>query len=244
MGRPLDFLVISDHGEGLGLMAQVYEGNPAFLVDDTVARWSKMMRAGGEEGAKAANEIVAAQAANKMPAIAKDPKVVGPVMASVWKQYTATAEKYNEPGRFTAMIGYEWTSVPNGNNLHRNVLFRDGKDKADQIFPFLLVEQRQPGEALGVDGEPTNRRPAASCWPSRTTGTSPTAACTSSPPSAGGPLTREYAQQRQRWEPLQEIIQTKGASETNPLIAPNDEFAETSAPPAGSTATSRSRAGR
>jgi hypothetical protein len=224
MGRPLDFLVISDHAEGLGLMAQVYEGNPAFLVDETVARWSRMMRAGGADSAQAANEIVAAQAGNKMPAIAKDPKVVGPVMSSVWKQYTATAEKYNEPGRFTAMIGYEWTSVPNGNNLHRNVLFRDGKDKADQVFPFsswnsdnpeklwewmASYEQKTGGKLLAI---PHNGNLSNGRMYELTTFT-------------GGPLTREYAQKRQRWEPLQEIIQTKGASETNPLIAPHDEFA-------------------
>ena len=56
----------------------------------------------------------------------------------------ATADKYNQPGGFTAMIGYEWTSVPGGNNLHRNVLFRDNKDKADQIIPVLGVAERRP----------------------------------------------------------------------------------------------------
>lgn len=224
MGRPLDFLVIADHAEGLGLMAQVYEGNPAFLVDETMARWSRMMRAGGTEGAKAANEIVAAQANNALPAIAKDPNVVGPAMISAWEQYTTTAEKYNEPGRFTAMIGYEWTSVPGGNNLHRNVLFRDGKDKADQVFPFSSwnssdpeklwewmerYEQKTGGKLLAI---PHNGNLSNGRMFELTTFT-------------GGPLTRQYAQKRQRWEPLQEIVQTKGASETNPLIAPNDEFA-------------------
>ena len=65
-------------------------------------------------------------------------------MKSVWQQYTATAEKFNEPGRFTAMIGYEWTSVPGGNNLHRNILFRDNKDKADQIMPFSSWQSEDP----------------------------------------------------------------------------------------------------
>ncbi len=65
-------------------------------------------------------------------------------MKSVWQQYTATAEKFNEPGRFTAMIGYEWTSVPGGNNLHRNILFRDNKDKADQIMPFSAWQSEDP----------------------------------------------------------------------------------------------------
>ena len=223
MGRPLDFLVISDHAEGLGLMQQVYEGNPAFTVDETAARWGRMMKAGGAEGAKAANEIVSAQANNTLPPIIKDPKVVGPVMKSVWEKYTATAEKYNEPGRFTAMIGYEWTSVPKGNNLHRNVLFRDGKARADQVFPFsswnsedpeklwawmASYEQKTGGRLLAI---PHNANLSNGRMFELTTFT-------------GGPLTREYAQQRSRWEPLQEIIQTKGTSESHPLISPADEF--------------------
>jgi hypothetical protein len=224
MGRPLDFLVVSDHAEGLGLMAQVYEGNPVFAAEPQAKRWGEMMKAGGAEAAKAANEIVSAQANNKLPPMFKDPKVVGPIMKSVWEKYTATAEKYNEPGKFTAMIGYEWTSVPGGNNLHRNVLFRDGKARADQVFPFSSWNSEDPeklwawmesyekktgGQLLAI---PHNANLSSGRMFELTTFT-------------GGPLTREYAQARQRWEPLQEIIQTKGASETHPLMAPNDEFA-------------------
>ena len=172
MGRPLDFLVISDHAEGLGLMAQVYEGNPVFAAEPVAKRWGEMMKAGGAEAAKAANEIVSAQANNKLPPMFKDPKVVGPIMKSVWEKYTATAEKYNEPGKFTAMIGYEWTSVPKGNNLHRNILFRDGKARADQVFPFSSwnsedpeklwawmdsYEQRTGGRALAIPDRKSTR---------------------------------------------------------------------------------------
>ena len=102
------------------------------------------MRAGGAEAAATQTAVTEARAMGTLPAPIKDPKVVGPIMKSVWQQYTATAEKYNEPGRFTAMIGYEWTSVPGGNNLHRNVLFRDGKDKADQVFPFSAWQSEDP----------------------------------------------------------------------------------------------------
>jgi hypothetical protein len=144
LSRPLDFLVVADHAEGLGLMQEVYKGNPAFISDPTLAGWSDAMRKGGEAAAGAANEVVKAQATGTLPGPIQDPKIVGPVMMSVWQQYTATAEKYNEPGRFTAMIGYEWTSVPGGNNLHRNVMFRDGKDKADQVFPFSSWNSEDP----------------------------------------------------------------------------------------------------
>jgi len=136
LSRPLDFLVISDHAEGLGVGLEFLKGNPTLLADPTLVRWNQMAKAGGTQALKAKNEIISAQANGTLPAVLQDPKVVGPIMKSVWQQYTATAEQYNEPGRFTALIGYEWTSMPGGNNIHRNVIFRDGKDKADQVLPF------------------------------------------------------------------------------------------------------------
>ncbi len=223
MGRPLDFLVISDHAEGLGLMTQVYEGNPAFTADPTAKRWGEMMKAGGADAAKAANEIVSAQANNKLPPMFKDPKVVGPIMKSVWEKYTATAEKYNEPGKFTAMIGYEWTSVPKGNNLHRNVLFRDGKAKADQVFPFSSWNSEDP-EKLWAWMEGYEKKTGGKLLAIPHNANLSNGRMFELTTFTGGPLTREYAQARQRWEPLQEIIQTKGTSESHPLVAPADEF--------------------
>jgi hypothetical protein len=224
MGRPLDFLVVSDHAEGLGLMAQVYEGNPVFAAEPQAKRWGEMMKAGGAEAAKAANEIVSAQANNKLPPMFKDPKVVGPIMKSVWEKYTATAEKYNEPGKFTAMIGYEWTSVPGGNNIHRNVLFRDGKARADQVFPFSSWNSEDP-EKLWAWMESYEKKTGGQLLAIPHNANLSNGRMFELTTFTGGPLTREYAQARQRWEPLQEIIQTKGASETHPLMAPNDEFA-------------------
>jgi len=224
LSRPLDFLVVADHAEGLGLMQEIYKGNPAFVSDPTLAGWSKAMQEGGEAAAATQNEITKAQAMGTLPAPIKDPKVVGPVMKSVWQQYTATAEKYNEPGRFTAMIGYEWTSVPGGNNLHRNIMFRDGKDKADQVFPFsswnsedpeklwawmAQYEQKTGGKMLAIahNANLSNGR----MFELQT--------------FTGGPLTREYAERRARYDVLQEIVQTKGSSETHPGVSPGDEFA-------------------
>jgi hypothetical protein len=222
--RPLDFLVITDHAEGLGLMAQVYAGNPAFGPDPTLKKWGESMKAGGAAAAATANEIVVAQSNGTLPAVLKDPKVVGPIMKSVWQHYTATAEKFNEPGRFTAMIGYEWTSVPGGNNLHRNVLFRDGKDRADQVFPFSSWNSEDP-EKLWAWMESYEKKTGGRLLAIPHNANLSNGRMFELTTFAGGPLTTDYAQRRQRWEPLQEIIQTKGNSETHPLMAATDEFA-------------------
>jgi len=225
LARPLDFLVISDHAEGLGVMYEVYNGNPVMMADETLARWNKMMKAGGAEAAKAQNELVSAQAQGTLPEPVTNPEIAGPLQKTVWQAYTETAEQYNDPGRFTAMIGYEWTSVPGGNNLHRNVLFRDNKDRADQMMPFTAwqsenpedlwqwmadYEQKTGGRVLAIphNGNLSNGRMFALM------------------DFEGNPLTQDYASRRARWEPLQEVMQTKGNSETHPTLSPNDEFAD------------------
>ena len=114
LARPLDFLVISDHAEGLGVMYEVYNGNPVMMADETLARWNKMMKAGGTEAGAAMNELISAQAQGTLPDPVTNPEIAGPLQKTVWQAYTETAKQFNDPGRFTAMIGYEWTSVPGG----------------------------------------------------------------------------------------------------------------------------------
>ncbi len=224
LSRPLDFLVVSDHAEGLGLMFQVYEGNPAFMQDPILVGWNKAMKEGGKASADAANDVTSRQAQGTLPPAVKDPKIVGPIMKSVWQQYTATAEKFNEPGRFTAMIGYEWTSVPGGNNLHRNILFRDNKDKADQIMPFSAWQSEDPEklwEWMAKYEQKTGGRLLAIPHNANLSN----GRMFEPVDFAGKPLTKDYAERRARFEVLQEMMQTKGNSETHPLLSPNDEFA-------------------
>jgi len=224
LSRPLDFLVVADHAEGLGVITQLYEGNPALTSDPTLAGWNKAMKAGGDEAAKAQGELTKAQAMGTLPAPVKDPKVVVPIMKSVWQQYTATADKFNEPGRFTAMIGYEWTSVPGGNNLHRNVLFRDNKDKADQILPFSAWQSEDP-EKLWAWMDAYEKKTGGRLLAIAHNANLSNGRMFELVDFAGKPLTKDYAERRARFDVLQEIIQTKGASETHPLLSPNDEFA-------------------
>ena len=224
LSRPLDFLVVSDHAEGLGLSIELYNGNPALVADPTLARWNEMLKAGGQQALKAKNEVVAAQSQGTLPAVTRDPKVVGPIMKSTWQRYTTTADKYNEPGRFTALIGYEWTSVPGGNNLHRNVIFRDGKDRADQVLPFSSHQSEDP-EKLWDWMAQYEARTGGQLLAIPHNGNLSNGRMFELTDFSGQPLTRDYAERRARWEVLQEIVQVKGNSETHPTLSPNDEFA-------------------
>jgi hypothetical protein len=225
LSRPLDFLVISDHAEGLGVMVEVLNGNPVFAQDETLSRWSKMMAAGGSEAATAAGEVVLAQGEGTLPSAVTDPGISGPIMLSVWQNYTQTAEEFNEPGRFTAMIGFEWTSVPGGNNLHRNVLYRDGKAVADQAFPFSSWQSEDP-EKLWAWMADFEARSGGRLLAIPHNGNLSNGRMFEIETFDGQPLSRDYAERRQRWEPLQEMMQTKGSSETHPGLSPNDEFAD------------------
>jgi hypothetical protein len=225
LSRPLDFLVISDHAEGLGVMYQLYEGNPAFMADSTLARWSKAMRDTQEVQAATQREVTAAQAQGTLPAPVTDPQLVGPIMRSVWQQYTETADRFNEPGRFTAMIGFEWTSLPGGNNLHRNVLFRDNKDRADQVLPFSAWQSEDP-EKLWEWMEKYEQKTGGQVLAIPHNGNLSNGRMFELEDFAGKPLSRDYAERRARWEVLQEVMQTKGNSETHPTLSPNDEFAD------------------
>ncbi|MGB5226578.1 MAG: DUF3604 domain-containing protein [Arenicellales bacterium] len=225
LSRPLDFLVISDHAEGLGVMYEVYNGNPVMMADETLARWNKMMKAGGSESAQAMNELVSAQAQGTLPNPVTDPAIAGPLQKSVWETYTETAERFNDPGRFTAMIGYEWTSVPGGNNLHRNILFRGNKEKADQVMPFTAWESEDP-EKLWEWMANYETKTGGNVLAIPHNGNLSNGRMFESVDFAGKPLTRDYAERRARWEVLQEVMQTKGNSETHPTLSPNDEFAD------------------
>jgi hypothetical protein len=221
LGRPLDFLVISDHSENLGLAPALVEGNPELLKNP----WGKMQYELVKKG-----DIASVTKAydNWMVGMGKseDPlKEQTALAANMWKRITSAAEKYNEPGRFTAFIGFEWTSNPDGNNLHRNVIFRDGKDKADQIVPISAYDTTDP-ERLWTWMQDYEKK----------TGGKLLAIPHGSNLSNGlmfddvtlttkKPLDRDYAVRRMRWEPLYEVTQMKGDAETYPTLSTRDEFA-------------------
>ena len=218
LSRPLDFLVVSDHAEYLGIADLLNNADPNLLATKVGKDWYDRMKIGGREGNAVAFEVFAS--IGRREELYKSEKI----SRSVWEYVTGVATKYNEPGKFTAFNGFEWTSGPKGDNLHRVVIFRDGPEKANQVLPFSAFESENPedlwkylaayeqktsGEILAIphNGNLSNGRMFALS------------------DFFGNPLTREYAEKRARWEPLMEVTQSKGDSETHPFLSPDDEFA-------------------
>lgn len=220
LSRPLDWLVIADHSDAMGVMNEVLAGNPKLMTDPTAKRWNQQMNVGVEEGMKVLIEIMTLVGQGKIPEALKDP-----VFAfEIWKKLTAINEKYNDPGRFTSFIGYEWTSNRNGNNLHRNVIYRDGKDKADQVAPLTTFDTEDPEDLwkwMQAYEDKTGGRVLAIPH----NGNLSNGWMFDLKTFKGEPLSKEWAQTRAKWEPLYEVTQGKGTSEQHPSLAPNDEFA-------------------
>jgi len=220
LSRPLDFLVVSDHAEAFGSMVAIVKGNPTLLADPQVKRWYDAIQQGGETAVKAAWEIIGALAANKLPKPMTDPAFI----RSIWEPYIKTADRFNEPGKFTAFIGYEWTSMPEGDNLHRCVVFRDGADKAIQTLPFSATDSvnvEDLWKVLAAYEDKTGGQVLAIPHNGNVSGGRMFALAD----FTGNPLTRKYAEARARWEPVVEATQQKGDSESARFLSPNDEFA-------------------
>ena len=222
LSRPLDFLVIADHSDGLGAMNEIIAGNPALLGDPTIRRWHEMIKAGGDSAFQAYMDVVVKLTNGPVPEGLKNNEEFA---RSIWEPYTRYADKYNEPGRFTALVGYEWTSTPGGNNLHRVVIYRDGADKASRQLPFTMAQSADPEDlwkALHRYEEATGGQVLAIAH----NGNLSNGLMFSLSDYAGKPITRAYAEQRMRWEPVYEVTQIKGDGEAHPLMSPNDEFAD------------------
>jgi len=219
LSRPLDFLVVSDHAEMYGLMPRLLAGDPEVLSSDIGKRWYRELQSGDRDRIfDTAMEIVASL--QKKDAPIESEKLV----RSAWHAYTELADRYNEPGRFTALIGYEWTAI-GGFNLHRNVIFRGDSNVANRTVPFsqfdsqnpedlwrhlLAVEQNTGAEFLAIphNGNLSNGR------------------MFNVESFDGKPLSQELAALRARFEKIVEVTQIKGDSEAHPMLSPNDEFAD------------------
>ena len=225
LSRPLDFLVVADHSDNMGMFPDLYAGKPEVLADPQARTWYDMIKSG--KGGEAALQIIMGFSAGTLPAS----MIYGPdtrPYKNAWQDTVKAAEDYNDPGRFTAFIGYEWTSNTGGNNLHRNVIFRDNGDRADQVVPYTTMKP------LGSDN-PRDLWKWMQTYEDKTGGSVLAIAHNGNLSNGimfpliesftGKPVDKVYVDERARWEPLYEVTQTKGDGETHLTLSPNDEFA-------------------
>jgi len=216
--RPLDFLVVADHAENLGLAPMIAERNPDLLALEFGRKIAELVYDGRYGDAYAL--WGQGMATRKDPLAEQDA-----LTRTMWERLTTAAEQFNEPGRFTALIGFEWTSSPGGNNLHRNVVFRDDKDEADRVLPFSNYDSTDPEdlwEWMAAYEAKTGGRVLAIPH----NGNLSNGLMFDDRTFSGGRLKRSYAERRMRWEPVYEVTQMKGDGEAHPSLSPNDEFAD------------------
>ncbi|WP_170326746.1 DUF3604 domain-containing protein [Ruegeria arenilitoris] len=213
--RPLDFVVVADHAENLGLSDFIQRSDPLVLANETGKRWHDMVKSG--DGYNAFLEWLRDESTD----LIDEPRMA----QSAWAMATELADEYYQPGTFTTLHGFEWTSHPGGNNMHRVVIFRDGEDRTNQVLPFSQYdsvdaedlwaymagyEEKTGGRVLAI---PHNGNLSNGYMFKLET-------------YSGGPLTPEYVQMRQQYEPLVEVTQMKGDGEAHPFLSPDDVFAD------------------
>jgi hypothetical protein len=223
LSRPLDFLVVADHSDGMGFFPQLMSGDPDLLATPQGRKWYDQIKGG--QGAEAAMDIIVSFGKGQMPKGFPTPGTSA--YRNAWQQTIKAAEAYNEPGRFTAFIGYEWTSNTGGNNLHRNVVFRGNGAQA------ILVEPLTTLAPLGSDNPvdlwkwmaATEQKTGSEVLAIAHNGNLSNGLMFPMVEAFGKKLDRDYVQTRAKWEPLYEVTQTKGTGEAHPFLSPNDEFA-------------------
>ena len=230
LGRPLDWLVITDHSDMMGIATDIQKGAPNIVADPKGKEWHEGFKKGGKAAGEAAFDLITNFSQMTLPEkLVSDYSPGSEVYNNLWYDITRTADRFNDPGKFTTLIGFEWTSVPKGFNLHRNVILRDGGERARQVVPLTTqppvgtqdpldlykwlenYEKATGGQALAIshNGNLSN----GWMFPMEDT-------------YAGGKVDKNYVEQRAKWEPLYEVTQIKGDGETHPLLSPDDEFAD------------------
>ena len=230
LGRPLDWLVIADHSDGMGFFNDLAAGDPDIIKYDQAKPWYEGLQAGGDASAAAALSLIGTFSQGKIdPEMMADYSPGGKTYATIWEKVVDAAERFNDPGSFTAFIGFEWTSLDKGNNLHRNAIFREGAEKAGQVVPYTTqapvgstdplefykylenYEAKTGGSVLAIahNGNLSN----GIMFPVERQFT-------------GRKVDDDYIEARAKWEPLYEATQIKGDGEAHPLLSPDDAFAD------------------
>jgi len=230
MGRPLDWLVIADHSDGMGFFTDLAAGDPDILKFDQAKPWYEGLQAGGEASVAAALSLIATFSQGQIDAnMMAEYSPGGKTYASIWERVVDAAERFNDPGNFSTLIGFEWTSLVKGNNMHRNVIFREGAEKAGQVVPFTT-------QAPVGSTDPLDLYEYLENYEARTGGSALALAHNGNLSNGimfpvdkqytGRKLDKKYVQSRARWEPMYEITQIKGDGEAHPFLSPDDAFAD------------------
>jgi len=214
--RPLDFLVVADHASYLGAYYRFHKGDSLVVNTEVGKRWSGYNNI-GQWYAEFTGSIYQPEIYTSLPEKVKH---------SIWlDEVVKTADRNNVPGVFTAFTGYEWTSMIEGNNLHRVVIFKDGEDKTSQITPFSANDSVDP-EDLWKFLEQYERDTGGEAFAIAHNGNVSNGLMFANETVSGKALDEEYAAMRAKWEPLYEVTQIKGDGEAHPILSPNDEFAD------------------
>jgi len=235
--RPLDFLVITDHAANMGVMTRLAAGDPLLLKTDVGKAWYEKMQVhplntdellgklSREPYQKMLMSIFGKRGENGFfwQAWADDYIEESSFRHSVWEDVIANADRHNQPGKFTAFSGYEWTSIYNG--VHRVVIFKDSADSVRQVLPFSTLDSQDP-ERLWDYLSDYEKKTSGEALAIPHNGNVTKGTMFSLINFQGQPLSVDYAKKRSRWEPLYEVTQTKGDSEAHPTLSPNDEFAD------------------
>jgi hypothetical protein len=230
LSRPLDWLAVTDHSDMMGVATDIQNGTPNIMAIPKGKEWAEGFAAGGTKAGEAAFDLITHFAQNKIPEELLEQYAPGSkIYSKVWERIIAAGDHFNEPGRFTALIGFEWTSVPKGFNLHRNVILRDDGSRARQVVPLTT----QP--PLGTT-DPLDLYQWLADYENKTGGQALTLAHNGNMSNgwmfptvetyAGGKVDKNYVEQRAKWEPLYEVTQIKGDGEAHPSLSPTDEFAD------------------
>lgn len=218
--RPLDFLAITEHAEMLGLATAIRTADPRLLGDEWGRQTYELFQSGQEGRMAAFADIIDIGTVQ-----GRDPLEGTDLDGDIWLDIIETVDQYNDPGTFTSLAGFEWTFTPQGDNLHRVVLFGDGAELTRQTRPFTFFEGSDPellwnyladyeaqtgGQVIAVPHN-ANMSNGLMFAPTK---------------FDGSPMDADYASKRIRWEPMHEMTQIKGDEETHPLLSPDDEFAD------------------
>lgn len=217
--RPLDFLAITDHAEMMGLAPAIRESSP-LLTSDPFGKWLHDQFNLGQEARMDAVRAVVEKGTSGVNPFSSDE-----LTRSIWDEFIKIADSYNDPGRFTAMIGFEWTSTLSGDNLHRVVLLKDGADKAGQTVPFSLFDSQDPEDLWRYLAD-YEKQTGGQILAIPLNGNLSNGLMFSDKTYSGKPIDQDYAERRMRWEPVIEVTQIKGDGEAHPILSTQDEFAD------------------